>query len=218
MTSKSETSEATGANRPEGPAQQEGGNATTKKIVTIPNLLSCFRIALIPVIAWLYVRRKEYQWAGGVLLLSGVTDIADGYIARHFNMVSEVGKVLDPIADKLTQACVLLCLVQRYPLMLLPICLMAAKELFMIVCGLAILHNAQSVYSAMWHGKVASFLLDGTLVLHIFWQDIPKILSDICILLSSVMIAVSFVLYGMHNMRLLSGKEGASCKKKQNKT
>ena len=87
------------------------------KILTVPNLLSLFRLLLIPVIVWLYWFQKDYFPAGALLILSGLTDLADGYIARHFNAVSNVGKILDPIADKLTQAAMLFCLVTRFPLM-----------------------------------------------------------------------------------------------------
>ena len=77
-----------------------------KEIFTIPNLLSLFRILLIPVYVNLYLEAKEdYQYllAGSVLALSCLTDLADGIIARNFHMISNVGKVLDPLADKLTQ-------------------------------------------------------------------------------------------------------------------
>ena len=99
-------------------------NSTQKKIVTIPNILSFFRLCLIPVIIWLYIGEKNYLWAGIVLILSGATDLADGFIARHFHMISDLGKVLDPVADKLTQAAMLFCLCTRFPLMILPLVLM----------------------------------------------------------------------------------------------
>ncbi len=85
-----------------------------KQILTIPNLLSVFRILLIPLIVWLYCGKQDYLLAAWVLLLSGVTDIADGFIARRFRMVSDLGKVLDPIADKLTQTAALVCLLTRF--------------------------------------------------------------------------------------------------------
>lgn len=58
-----------------------------KKIFTIPNMLSCFRIALIPIIVWLYCAKGNYMWTGYILILSGMTDIVDGFIARRFNML-----------------------------------------------------------------------------------------------------------------------------------
>lgn len=75
------------------------------KILTIPNVLSFFRLCLIPVIIWMYCSKRDYVRTAVILLLSGATDILDGFIARRFNMVSDLGKVLDPVADKLTQGC-----------------------------------------------------------------------------------------------------------------
>ena len=100
------------------------------RILTIPNLLSAFRLLLIPLFVWLYLQEK-YFYTGLVLLISGITDISDGFIARRFHMVSNVGKVLDPVADKLTQISMLICLVTRYPLMLILVVIMIFKELFM---------------------------------------------------------------------------------------
>ena len=70
---------------------------------TVPNLLSFIRILLVPVFAVLF-SKGELIWAVVVLALSGLSDFFDGKIARRFNQVSELGKILDPIADKLTQA------------------------------------------------------------------------------------------------------------------
>lgn len=77
-------------------------NTYQKKILTIPNILSFFRLCLIPVIIWLYTEKQDYFWTLLVLLLSAVTDIVDGIIARKCNMISDFGKAFDPIADKLT--------------------------------------------------------------------------------------------------------------------
>lgn len=77
-------------------------NQFEKKIFTIPNLLSAFRLLLIPVFVWAYCIKKAYLLTAGVLLLSGLTDMADGFIARRFHMISDLGKMLDPIADKLS--------------------------------------------------------------------------------------------------------------------
>ena len=100
----------------------------SKKIFTIPNLLSMVRILLLPVFVWLYSVKKEYMAAFVVLLLSGVTDLLDGFIARRFHMISVLGKMLDPIADKLTQAAVLLSLGSRFPLLFVLAALFVLKE------------------------------------------------------------------------------------------
>ena len=86
-----------------------------KEILTIPNFISFFRIALIPLFLWLYCAEEKPFAAIAVLAVSGISDIADGIIARRFNMVSDFGKLLDPVADKLTQAALILSLSVRYP-------------------------------------------------------------------------------------------------------
>src|SRR5699024_12022303 len=77
---------------------KEGSTGSSQsKILTIPNLLSFFRLCLIPVFMWLYCVDRNYLWTGIILIISGLTDTVDGIIARKFNMISDLGKVLDPI-------------------------------------------------------------------------------------------------------------------------
>lgn len=146
--------------------EQKIGNSSKyeQKIITIPNVLSFFRICLIPVIVWLYVVKYDYVRAGYVLILSGITDIVDGFIARHFHMVSDLGKILDPIADKLTQGVMLLCLVLQFPLMIAPFILLIAKEIYMSISGILIIQRTGIVCSADWHGKAATCSLYGMII------------------------------------------------------
>lgn len=129
------------------------------KIFTIPNILSFFRLILIPVLIWSYVLKKDYVATGWILLLSGLTDIADGFIARRFHMISNLGKILDPVADKLTQATMLFCLFTRFPHMILPLVLMAFKELYMAVSSCLIMKKTGKVTGADWHGN-DDFIID----------------------------------------------------------
>lgn len=85
------------------------------RIWTIPNILSIFRMVLIPVFVWTYCGLKNDLATALVLLLSGISDTADGIIARRFNMITTLGKAIDPVADKLTQIAMLLCLLTRFP-------------------------------------------------------------------------------------------------------
>jgi len=75
------------------------GGAST--IVTLPNIISVIRLLLIPVFLWLVYGAEEIGWAGVLLGVIGATDWIDGYLARRLNQVSEVGKFLDPLADRL---------------------------------------------------------------------------------------------------------------------
>lgn len=182
-------------------------NKTENKILTIPNLLSLFRLILIPVIVWLYWFRKDYFPAGVLLIISGLTDLADGYIARHFNAVSNVGKILDPIADKLTQAAMLFCLVTRFPLMAAPFGFLVIKEVFIGTTGLLMIRKTGKVVGADFHGKVATTLLYAMMILHIFWIDIPSTVSAVSILICLVSMAFTLLTYGSRNMRVLQGQE-----------
>lgn len=174
-----------------------------KKIITVPNILSFFRICLIPVIVWLYVKEHNYMWAGYILILSGITDMADGCIARHFHMVSNLGRILDPVADKLTQGVMLLCLVLRFPLMIIPFILLIVKEIYMSVSGILVIRRTGIVCGADWHGKAATCFLYGTMILHVFWHEIKPMVSTFFIISCAALIGVSFALYGIRNAKLL---------------
>lgn len=173
------------------------------KVLTIPNILSFFRLCLIPVIIWLYCVKQNYMWTGYILLLSGATDIVDGFIARRFHMISDLGKVLDPIADKLTQGAMLFCLLTRFPLMIAPIVLMLAKELYMSISGILVVKKTGTVPGANWHGKAATVLLYAMMLLHVLWHDIPETVSNGSIAVCLIMMVVSLFLYGRRNTNAL---------------
>ena len=147
-----------------------------------------------------------------LLLLSGLTDIADGFIARHFHMISNLGKVLDPLADKLTQGAMLLCLMSRFPLMMLPFGLMVVKEMVSVGTGLAAIDRTGEVHSAGWHGKLATVLLYAMLIAHVLWPEIPSQISLASILICAATIILSGVLYGVGNVRKIRSGEQPSSK------
>lgn len=109
-----------------------------KELLSIPNLMGYFRLIMIPVFVWLYLKAStdaDYYRAAIVMGISSITDMFDGMIARKFNMITEFGKFLDPLADKLTHGAILLCLWSRYPLILLLLVLFVLKEGFMLIMG-----------------------------------------------------------------------------------
>ena len=84
----------------------------TKERFSIPNLMGYFRLLLIPVFCYLYLAKEAYHWAAGVVLLSSLTDLFDGKIARKYNLVTNFGKFMDPLADKLLVCSALICLIE----------------------------------------------------------------------------------------------------------
>ena len=181
-------------------------NKYKDKIITIPNLLSLFRILMIPFIVWVYMVKEDYILSGILVLVSGLTDIADGFIARKFNLISDVGKVLDPIADRATQIVVILLLASSFPLMLIPVVLSIIKEIFMGVTGYFIIRKCNIVLGAHWYGKLATLLLTATMTLHLFWHNLDNTLSVVTTLVASASILLALILYAVRNFKYLLGK------------
>ncbi len=175
------------------------------QILTIPNILSFFRIALIPFIVWLYLIDQPY-WALALVVLSGLTDIVDGYVARKFNMVTDFGKAIDPIADKVTQGVIMIALVVNFPLMWLPIGIMVVKEALAFTLRLIAFKKTQIVESAVWHGKLTTVVLYLIIVLHMVWPGIEQFptVSAICIFAASGLMVMSCLLYTIDTIRLMS--------------
>lgn len=176
-----------------------------QEILTVPNLLSFFRLLLIPVIVWLYCVRKDYSLALGVLVLSGLTDIADGIIARKFDLVSDFGKALDPVADKLTQIATMGCLLSRFVHMWLPLGILVVKEVFTGAMSLCAVKRSGQVKGADWHGKLCTVVLYGTMGLHILYSDIPVVLSKCLIALCILVMCLSGILYWCRNYKQIKG-------------
>lgn len=176
---------------------------TKKQIFTIPNILSFIRIALIPLIIWLYVGIHNYAAAFVVIMISSLTDIADGFIARHFNMITDFGKMIDPVADKLTQIAILFCLVSRFPLMLLPLCIMFVKEIVSFLLRLRLFQKAEKVYGAVWHGKLNTVILYTVVCAHIVFPNfVAGTISTVSILFSSAFMIFSFIMYTISCLQL----------------
>ena len=176
-------------------------------VLTLPNLLSVFRLLLIPWIVWLYCWEKAYGMTVLILALSAVTDIADGIIARRFDLVSNLGKALDPIADKLTQIATMWCLLSRFSYFWLPLAVLMVKEVFTGTMSLYAVKKSGVVHGADWHGKLCTVLLYGVMGLHIIWGEIPVILSELLMLLCILVMCFSGLLYWYRNFKQIKGYE-----------
>ena len=172
------------------------------KVFTIPNILSMFRICLIPLFVYLYVNQNDMR-AFAILVISGLTDVVDGFIARRFNMISAVGKALDPISDKLTQAAMLWCLLNRFDAMWIPFILMIFKELFSAFAAFLAIKHSGEVHGADWHGKLTTLSLYTMMALHILWPTMPPVLSNLLVGMCVVFMIMSLVLYSIRNLGMV---------------
>lgn len=124
---------------------------------TIPNLLSFMRIVLIPVFAVLLIK-DQFIWAVIVITIAQLTDWFDGMIARKLNQVSALGKVLDPIADKLSQISIIIVLIYKYSDNAIKYLFMffIIKELLLIGGGVILIANGFKPFAAEIWGKLAT--------------------------------------------------------------
>lgn len=158
-----------------------------KEICTIPNLLSVFRIVLIPVYMNIYINAdspEDYTTAAVILAMSCFTDLIDGKIARKFNMISNVGKVLDPMADKLTQLALLICLSARRKALRYLLVFFLIKEFWQFFAMVGSLRRGKALDGALMSGKVSTTVLFASLVLMVLCPDLSErtvnIITTVC--------------------------------------
>lgn len=175
-----------------------------KKVFNIPNTLSVIRILLVPLIVWTYFDESitNHMIISIVLvIISGLTDVIDGIIARKFNMITDVGKTLDPIADKLTQFTVSICISITHPIMLWIVGIIFGKELITLIGTIIFVNKVKKTPQAKWWGKLATVILFITLItfmvadaftINTFWIDeVEFVLVSLCI----ASLAFSFLNY-----------------------
>ena len=154
-----------------------------KEIFTIPNVLSVLRLVLIPVYVTIYLQARkasDYLLAGTILALSCLTDLLDGKIARHYNMVSTLGKILDPLADKATQFSLILCLASTYNILWYLVILFVIKETFQLAAGSIALKRGKMLKGALITGKFCTTILFTSLILMVLFPQLNY--RSVCII------------------------------------
>lgn len=169
-----------------------------KDVFTIPNLLSLFRLVLIPVYVLIYLNATEmweYFLAAAILAVSCLTDMLDGKIARRFHMISTLGKILDPIADKLTQFTLTLCLSIRYPVLRFVLVLFVIKESFQGIIGLMNLRRGKMLPGALLAGKICTTVLFISLIVLVLMPDLNSGIVAAIAVLDTVFLSYAFITY-----------------------
>lgn len=190
----------------EGSKMRDLGKQMRSEAFSIPNLLSYFRLLLIPLFIMLYLR-ENFTAALITLAASGLSDVLDGRIARKFNMVTDLGKVLDPVADKLTQCAMMFCVAMRYPAMWWLLGIHVVKELIMIVMGCYVLKKTDTVNSAIWVGKLCTGVIYAVMMLHVIDPYLPQAASVAMTVVCAGLILLSLVVYTMRYVKILGGNK-----------
>ena len=172
--------------------------------MNVPNLLSLLRLAMVPVFAAVFFLPdpSARSWAAGVYALAFVTDIADGWIARHFHQVTRLGRILDPLADKLMTFTVIVCITAAGIIPLWAVVVFFLKEAAMGVGALSMYHKTEDVIPSNWLGKVSTgvfFVVCAALVL---FPGIPSSWATGRITLALVLTILAFVSYLLQYLSL----------------
>ena len=169
-----------------------------KEIFTIPNLFSLFRLVLIPVYVLIYLNAKnatDYYLAAGILAVSCLTDMIDGQIARHFNMISSIGKILDPFADKATQLTLIICLTIKYNVLWYLVALFVIKEFFQLIAGGINLRKGKMLKGALISGKICTTVLFVSLIIMVMLPDLSEKIITGIVILNAIFMMVAFINY-----------------------
>ena len=200
--------------------------------LTVPNLLSLIRILLIPVFGVLFYQ-GHIGWAVIVLVISGLTDFFDGKIARRFNQISELGKMLDPVADKLTQITIAIVIFLEFNKSTNPtmqwfkwvFLFFLFKELLMVIIGAVMLACGLRPVAAEIYGKVATFVFYAVMVLVIAfgpeigalrtWFVLPDWLMIALVILAAVLTFVALLSYAPPTYKQFQEKKAEKNAKKE---
>lgn len=170
-------------------------NNWKKELLTIPNLLSLFRLVLIPVYVAIYqgaTTPDDYFLAAAILAVSCLTDLVDGKIARHFNMISTVGKILDPLADKATQFTLIVCLAVKHQIIRYMVVLFFIKELFQLIAGLLTIRKGRMLRGALITGKICTTILFISLITMVLLPNLSEQIITVITLVDIGFLLLSF--------------------------
>ncbi len=167
------------------------------ELFTIPNILSYVRIILAIIFFLVYQINNGNNGVilGLILIVSAITDLLDGKIARKFNQVSELGKLLDPFADKLTQAIILICLMSKYEMVKCVILVFVIKEVCMSAKSFQLIKETKQNEGAQWYGKFSTTVFYIVMIVIILFPSIPMNIVNNMILVSGLCMVMSFVKY-----------------------
>lgn len=170
--------------------------------MNIPNIISCIRIMLVPLFVYFYIS-GSIGMAAVVLIGCALSDVLDGMIARRFNMVTDLGKILDPVADKLIQAAMMLCLALKMPQLWLLLGLHVFRELVLSAMGLYVMRVTGLVCSARWYGKLCTAVIYGSMLILLAVPGVPEKLAAALVFICAGLIVMCLFLYFSAYLRLL---------------
>lgn len=163
--------------------------------MNIPNLLSAFRLLLVPVFVIAYFSGDAKGAAVAVYVLAAVTDVADGRVARKYNMVTGLGRILDPLADKSMNAAALVCLVADRTLPVWAAAAFISVQAVMILGSALLYRRFRDVISSDAAGKSATVVFFAVCVILMIFRNIPPLAAALMISTGLLLMAAAFINY-----------------------
>ena len=169
-----------------------------REYFSIPNLLGYFRLFLLPFYLYLYLNAKsnlDYYAAAFVIFISFLTDLVDGRVARNYDMVTEFGKILDPVADKITQGVLAISFIFRYSIIKVLLAVFLIKEFILGALALYMMRRGFRMNGAKMHGKICTVVLDVTFLILLLFPTLPMNLIYYLVTVSIAAMMASLLLY-----------------------
>jgi len=180
-----------------------------KNNFTAPNLISFFRIFLIvPCID--FFLKEEYINVALILLISAISDMFDGLIARKFGQATKFGQMLDPIADKLTLVAMVICLGIKFKEIFIFVAILLLKDVLMIIAGVILLKHGLKPVAAKWYGKLGTAFFYMSLIiiisLKIFNINIPEV-SEVLLFITTLIMLFALIKYFIIFLEIIRNKK-----------
>lgn len=179
--------------------------------MNIPNIISLVRVALVPVFVFVFFSDTPdaHRNAGLIFILASATDALDGFIARKFNMITRLGRILDPLADKLMTFAALICITIVGIVPAFVIAIFFAKELLMAIGALLMYKRIDDVLPSNMLGKVATvtfFIF--CVILMIF--EVPRPVSTLMMTAALLLTLLALIIYTVRFFKTVKKKDKAA--------
>ena len=172
-----------------------------KDYFNIPNMMGYFRILMIPVFLYLYFH-EQCLIAFIVLAVSLAADLFDGIIARKYNMVTDFGKALDLIADKLNQVALIIAVIYHFPLIYIFLMIFLIKELYMAIMGIYLLRN-NIIKGAIWQGKICTVIIDIGIFILLLFSNMNYNIAYIFMFIMIITVVYTLIKYIQFHINLI---------------
>jgi CDP-diacylglycerol--glycerol-3-phosphate 3-phosphatidyltransferase len=168
-----------------------------------------FRIVLVPVFIFAYFSDSGNAkiYATGIYLLAAATDFLDGRIARKYNLVSKLGRILDPLGDKLMTFAVLICITIERLVPGWAVVIFFIKEMLMAVGGLLIYNRLTDMPSSNYFGKCATVVFVIVCAMLMLFKNIPKIYATAMIAFAIIVMLVAFISYLIQYVKIIRSQK-----------